>query len=96
MEKTLNLLNDFILESNETNSNTDKINVIKRFAGYPEIVKAFEWGHSFRSSVYSSNLNVYYTQWENKPSSSFDFSNKTKVDVKLVSIVFCWHIVRLY
>ena len=34
-----------------------------------EIVKAFEWGHSFRSSVYSSNLNVYYTQWENKPSS---------------------------
>jgi len=33
-----------------------------------EIVKAFEWGHSFRSSKYSSNFNVYYTQWENKPS----------------------------
>ena len=34
--------------------------------------------------------------WDNKLFSSFDFPNKTKVDVKLVSIVFCWHIVRLY
>jgi hypothetical protein len=33
-----------------------------------EEIKAFEWGHSFRSSIYSSSLNVYYTKWENKPS----------------------------
>ena len=25
-------------------------------------------GTLFRSSIYSSNFNVYYTQWENKPS----------------------------
>lgn len=33
-----------------------------------EEVKAFEWGHSYRSYIYSSNLNVYYTNWKNKPS----------------------------
>ena len=38
-----------------------------------EIVKAFEWGHSFRSRIYSSNLNVYYTEWENKPSSGISY-----------------------
>ena len=33
-----------------------------------EEIKAFEWGHSYRSTNFSTNLNVYYTKWENKPS----------------------------
>ncbi|MBU46943.1 MAG: hypothetical protein CMD28_05875 [Flavobacteriales bacterium] len=33
-----------------------------------EIVKAIEGGYSFRSSLFSSNINAYYTLWENKPS----------------------------
>jgi hypothetical protein len=33
-----------------------------------EEIKAFEWGHSYRSPNFSTNLNVYYTKWENKPS----------------------------
>ena len=57
MEKTLNLLNDFINKSNETNSNTDKINVIKRFAGYPEIVKAFEYTYSPFKKYYVTSKN---------------------------------------
>jgi len=32
-----------------------------------EKIKAFEWGHSYRSPQFSTNLNVYYTKWENKP-----------------------------
>ena len=32
-----------------------------------ENVKAIEGGYSFRSSFFSSNLNAYYTIWENKP-----------------------------
>ena len=32
-----------------------------------EIVKAIEGGYSFRSSLFSANLNSYYTIWENKP-----------------------------
>ena len=34
-----------------------------------ELVKAIEGGYSFRSSVFSANVNAYYTSWENKPSS---------------------------
>ena len=33
-----------------------------------ESVSALELGYSFRSSVFSSNLNMYYTIWNNKPS----------------------------
>mgnify|MGYP001808507340 FL=1 len=33
-----------------------------------ETVKAIEGGYSFRSSLFSSNINTYYTIWENKPS----------------------------
>ena len=32
-----------------------------------EIVKAVEGGYSYRSSIFSANLNGYYTIWENKP-----------------------------
>tara|TARA_B100000427_G_scaffold193822_1_gene161086 strand:+ start:110 stop:2869 length:2760 start_codon:yes stop_codon:yes gene_type:complete len=32
-----------------------------------EIVRAVEGGYSFRSSLFSANLNTYYTVWENKP-----------------------------
>ena len=32
-----------------------------------EKVKAVEGGYSFRSAFFSSNLNAYYTTWENKP-----------------------------
>jgi len=34
-----------------------------------ENVKAVEGGYSFRSRVFSANINSYYTLWENKPSS---------------------------
>ena len=33
-----------------------------------ENVKAVEGGYSFRSRVFSANINSYYTLWENKPS----------------------------
>ena len=33
-----------------------------------EIVKAVEGGYSYRSSLFSANINSYYTLWENKPS----------------------------
>ena len=33
-----------------------------------EKVKAIETGYSFRSKIFSSNVNAYYTLWENKPS----------------------------
>ena len=33
-----------------------------------EEVKAVEGGYSYRSSLFSANLNAYYTAWENKPS----------------------------
>ena len=33
-----------------------------------ESVSALELGYSFRSSIFSSNLNMYYTIWNNKPS----------------------------
>ena len=32
-----------------------------------EIIKAVEVGYSYKSSVFSANLNTYYTVWENKP-----------------------------
>ena len=57
MEKTLQLLQDFIIKSNETNSNTDKINVIKEFSQYPEIVKAFEYTYSPFKKYYVTSKN---------------------------------------
>ena len=47
-----------------------------------EVVKAFEWGHSFRSNIYSSNFNVYYTKWENKPSSGISYIDSEENLVK--------------
>ncbi len=32
-----------------------------------ELITAFELGYSFKSSIFSANLNGYYTIWENKP-----------------------------
>ena len=32
-----------------------------------EKVKAIEGGYSYRSSLFSANVNAYYTAWENKP-----------------------------
>ena len=32
-----------------------------------EAVKALEGGYSFRSSLFSANVNAYYTVWQNKP-----------------------------
>jgi len=32
-----------------------------------ETVKALEGGYSFRSSLFSANVNAYYTVWQNKP-----------------------------
>jgi DNA ligase-1 len=57
MQKTLQLLQDFIIKSNETNSNTDKINVIKEFSQYPEVVKAFEYTYSPFKKYYVTSKN---------------------------------------
>ena len=35
-----------------------------------EIIKAIELGYSFKSSMFSANVNSYYTVWENKPLNS--------------------------
>ena len=32
-----------------------------------EIIKAVELGYSYKSPIFSANLNTYYTAWENKP-----------------------------
>jgi outer membrane receptor for Fe3+-dicitrate len=47
-----------------------------------EIVKAVEGGYSFRSSLFSSNINAYYTQWENKPSSGITYLDSDENLVK--------------
>ena len=47
-----------------------------------EVVRAFEWGHSFRSRIYSSNLNIYYTQWKNKPTSGISYIDNDENLVK--------------
>jgi hypothetical protein len=47
-----------------------------------EIVKAVEGGYSFRSSLFSSNINVYYTAWENKPSSGITYIDSDENLVK--------------
>lgn len=42
-----------------------------------EIVKAIELGYSYNSSIFSANLNAYYTIWENKP---MDSAKKVSVE----------------
>ncbi len=41
-----------------------------------EIVKAVEGGYSYRSSIFSANLNTYYTVWENKPSKGITYRDQ--------------------
>lgn len=57
MEKTLQLLQDFINKSNQTNSNTDKLTVIKEFSQHPEIVKALEYTYSPFKQYYVTSKN---------------------------------------
>ena len=47
-----------------------------------EIVKAIEGGYSFRSSLFASNINTYYTVWENKPSSGITYLDSDENLVK--------------
>ncbi len=47
-----------------------------------EIVKALEGGYSFRSSLFSTNINAYYTVWENKPSSGITYLDSDENLVK--------------
>lgn len=42
-----------------------------------EEVYAFELGYSFKSSIFSANLNGYYTRWNNKP---LDFAPTVPLD----------------
>ena len=44
-----------------------------------EKVSAIEFGHSFHSPIVSTNLNLYYTKWKNKPQ-----SGSTVVDGEMV------------
>jgi iron complex outermembrane receptor protein len=41
-----------------------------------EIVKAVEGGYSFRSSLFSANVNTYFTVWENKPSKGITYRDQ--------------------
>jgi iron complex outermembrane receptor protein len=41
-----------------------------------EIVKAVEGGYSFRSSLFSANVNTYFTVWENKPSKGITYKDQ--------------------
>ncbi|MDC3305707.1 TonB-dependent receptor [Flavobacteriales bacterium] len=47
-----------------------------------EIVKAVEGGYSYRSSLFSANLNTYYTVWENKPSKGITYKDKDENLIK--------------
>ena len=53
--------------NNVINSNRfgDKLLVFNNYDN--EKITAFELGYSFKSSVFSANLNSYYTVWKNKP-----------------------------
>jgi hypothetical protein len=41
-----------------------------------EKVQAVEGGYSYRSSLFSANLNAYYTIWENKPSKGITYRDQ--------------------
>jgi outer membrane cobalamin receptor len=41
-----------------------------------EIVKAVEGGYSYRSSLFSANVNTYFTVWENKPSKGITYKDQ--------------------
>jgi len=41
-----------------------------------EKVKAVEGGYSFRSSLFSANVNTYFTVWENKPSKGITYRDQ--------------------
>ena len=47
-----------------------------------EIVKAIEGGYSYRSSLFSSNVNTYFTIWENKPSKGITYKDQDDNTVK--------------
>lgn len=47
-----------------------------------EIVKAVEGGYSYRSSLFSTNVNTYYTVWENKPSKGITYKDKDENLIK--------------
>lgn len=47
-----------------------------------EIVKAVEGGYSYRSSLFSANVNTYYTVWKNKPSKGITYKDKDENEVK--------------
>ena len=47
-----------------------------------EIVKAVEGGYSYRSSLFSANVNTYYTLWENKPSKGITYKDKDENLIK--------------
>ena len=47
-----------------------------------EIVKAVEGGYSYRSPVFSANLNAYYTIWENKPTKGISYVNQDDILIK--------------
>ena len=57
MDSTLQLLKEFIEDSNKTNSNTDKLNVVKQYAKYPEVVKAFDYVYSPFKQYYVTSEN---------------------------------------
>jgi DNA ligase-1 len=53
----LNNLNNFVLESNSTNSNTDKLNVLRKYAHDAEIVKALIYTYDAFRQYYVTSAN---------------------------------------
>ena len=47
-----------------------------------EIVKAVEGGYSFRSALFSANVNTYFTIWENKPSKGITYVDEDENEIK--------------
>jgi iron complex outermembrane recepter protein len=49
-------------------SNAKDLGKIKTASNYEnELIKSIEFGYKFKSSIFSGNLNAYYTDWKNKP-----------------------------
>lgn len=52
--------------------------ILKRIEN--EKVTAFELGHSYKSRIFSTNLNLYYTNWKNKPAQPFKVEGNNQDD----------------
>ena len=55
--KELKLTQEFVNESNSTNSNTDKINVIKKYSNQPDVLKVLQYTYDTFKQYYVTSKN---------------------------------------